>query len=315
MCMNIDRKIVYMLLIIVLSAGFFGYYYIKPLGAVKVSNAQESEISKHQQVTKIISIGTVSDDAVKQITRFQPTADYIAAKLSDNETRYEGKVIVAKTIENMTGLLKEQKLDLYIESPFGTVLVAKKSGSVPFLRRWKDGVAEYHSVFIAKKDTSINTLSNFVGKTIVFEDPGSTSGYFLPKAYLIQKGFNLSQSAGENNIVYIFSGEGENIPLWVIEGKADIGAFNNIEFDALPESVKNKVKIIDRTEDVPRHIVSHRSGMDPALVEKVKQILMNMDRDAQGIEILKNFQKTKKYDEISKDLVFNASKMLDLLEQ
>jgi len=68
--------------------------------------------------------------------------------LSDNKTTYKGKVIIAKNIENISYLLREQKLDLYIDSPFPTIIVNEKSGSVPFLRRWKHGVAEYHTVFL-----------------------------------------------------------------------------------------------------------------------------------------------------------------------
>ncbi len=312
--MNLSQERTYLLLGAVLLIGFAGYYFnINYLNNSKenASATEEPEVSK---VANTISIGYVDDDAVKQIKRFQPHADYIAAKLSTNETIYEGKVIIVKSMENMTDLLKEQKVDIYMESPYTASLVAKRSGSVPFLRRWKDGVEKYHSIFIVKNGSSINTLDDFIGKTIVFEDPGSTSGYFLPKAYLIQKGYNLSQEGGRNIISYIFSGEDENTPVWVVEGKADIGAISNIDFETYPKSLKERLKIIERTFDVPRHVVSHRSGLDPVLVQKIKQILMDMDKDPQGIDILKNFQNTTKYDEISRDELSNTSSMVELIE-
>jgi hypothetical protein len=63
--------------------------------------------------TNTIRIGTVDVDAVKQIIKFQPTADYIAAKLSNNQTtHYNGKVIITPTVNDMINLLKEQKIDL-----------------------------------------------------------------------------------------------------------------------------------------------------------------------------------------------------------
>jgi hypothetical protein len=40
---------------------------------------------------------------------------------------------------------------------------------------------------------------------------------------------------------------------------------------------------------------------------------MDMDKDPQGIEILKNFEETKKYDTISMDEINNTEKMVDLL--
>lgn len=310
-----NKRSVHVFLAIILLAGITGYYFNIRSSADVKENIRE-KIPADPKITKTISIGVISNNAVKQIKQFQPTADYIAAKLSDNRVTYEGKVIVVKSIDNMTELLREQKLDLYMESPFATVIIANKSGSVPFLRRWKDGAAQYYSVFIVRKNSSINTLADFAGKTIAFEDAGSTSGYLLPKAYLIQNGLNVSQSSGKNNIRYAFSGEDENTPLWVVEGTSDIGAISNLNFQDLPDSIKVNLRIIDRTIDVPRYVVSHRSGMEPAMVERVKQILMNMDRDPQGVKIMKDLQNTAKYDEISsEDEIFASVRdMIRLLE-
>src|SRR5215208_4574504 len=303
--------------------------------------------------TNTIRIGTVDVDAVKQIIKFQPTADYIAAKLSNNQTtHYNGKVIITPTINDIINLLKEQKIELYFESPFTIVLVDKESDAVPFLLRWKEGVAQYHSIFIVKKNSPINTINDFVGKTIAFEAPESTSGYLLPKAYLVQIGFSLSGEATEsyltqgraggvlsggsnitnssidesignsnsnnNTIRYVFAREDQNIPLWIVEGKADIGVISNVDIEQETyESVKSQLKIVDRTIDVPRHVVSHRSELDPVLVEKIKHMLVYMDKDQEGIKILKNFEETTKYEEIkNRDETFKViNDMLKALEQ
>jgi phosphonate transport system substrate-binding protein len=307
--MNPGHKMIIAALAAVLAAIFILNYFYSG------DTTKNEEIVPGAVSTNVtISIGTVSEDAVKQIKTFQPTADYIAEKLSTGKVRYEGKVIIAKTIDNMSDFLIEQKPDLFFDTPFAATIAANKSGSVPFLRRWRDGVPEYHSVFIVKKNSSIKKLNDFYGKTIAFEDPGSTSAYLLPKAYLIQKGFNLSEYPGKNNISYAYSGADENTPVWIIEGKADIGAISNVNFENYPDSIKDKITIIERTKNVPRHVVSHRSGLEPEKVEKIKEILLNMDRDPKGIEILKNF-KTGKYDELpnKEEFMTNISMMIDLL--
>ncbi len=88
-----------------------------------------------------------------------------------------------------------------------------------------------------------------------------------------------------------------------------------MNFENYPDSIKDKITIVGKTENVPRHVVSHRSGMEPEMVEKIKVILLNMDRDPKGIEILTNF-KTKKYDELTnkEEFLTNISKMIDLLK-
>jgi phosphonate transport system substrate-binding protein len=300
------------------------------VASVNIKSPEKTD-AQPMKTVNTIRIGTVDVDAVKQIMKFQPTADYIATKITNETTEFKGEVIIPSTVNEMAKLLKEQRVDLYFESPFTIALVDNESGAVPFLLRWKEGVAQYHSIFIVKNNSSIKTLNDFARKTIAFEAPESTSGYLLPKAYLVQKGFKLvaepiagestknSSNNDDNNIIrYVFAREDQNIPLWVVEGKADIGVISNVDFEQeVYESVKSQLKIIDRTIDVPRHVVSHRSEMEPALVQKIKDVLLNMDKDPEGIEILRNFENSTRYEEINnKDQLFlPINNMLQLLEQ
>jgi phosphonate transport system substrate-binding protein len=320
------------------------------IAPVNVNNSEKAN-AEQIKTTNTIRVGTVDVDAAKQITKFQPTADYIAAKLSNETTQYRGKVIIPSTVDDMIKLLKEQRIDLYFESPFTIALVDNGSGAVPFLLRWKEGVPQYHSIFIVKNNSSIKKLNDFVEKTIAFEAPESTSGYLLPKAYLVQKGFkligestesylaqrepavisegpNTSSSGidlpgrsgidGNSTIRYIFAREDQNIPLWIVEGKADIGVISNVDLEQETyESIKSQLKIVDRTIDVPRHVVSHRSELEPALVDKIKNVLLNMDKDPEGIKILRNFENSTKYEEINnRDQLFGPiNNMLFQLEQ
>jgi phosphonate transport system substrate-binding protein len=301
------------------------------VASVNIKSSEKTD-AQPMKTVNTIRIGTVDVDAVKQIMKFQPTADYIATKITNETTEYKGEVIIPSTVNEMANLLKEQRVDLYFESPFTIALVDNESGAVPFLLRWKEGVAQYHSIFVVKNNSSIKTLNDFAGKTIAFEAPESTSGYLLPKAYLVQKGFKLvaepiagestknsSNDDNNNNIIrYVFAREDQNIPLWVVEGKADIGVISNVDFEQeVYESIKSQLKIIDRTIDVPRHVVSHRSEMEPALVQKIKDLLLNMDKDPEGIEILRNFDNSTRYEEINnKDQLFRPiNNMLQLLEQ
>ncbi|NJD77014.1 MAG: phosphate/phosphite/phosphonate ABC transporter substrate-binding protein [Candidatus Methanoperedens sp.] len=306
-----NMRWIYVVLAIALVAGLAGYYtYINLNDDIK--NSPEQQKTGLSRNTRTITIGTDSYYAAKQLTEFQPLADYIALKLSDDETIYEGRVVVVKTVDNVTDLLKEKKIDLYIASPFTVYLVSKKSGAIIFLRGWRDGVPQYHSLFVVRNDSSIRTLQDFLGKTIAFQTPESSSGYLLPRAHFLEKGLNLSQSDGKNSVKYIFTEEEEeNIVLWVIEGKADIAALSNLNFDKLVKSRKDELKIIDRTIDVPRLVVSYRSDIDPSLLERIRQVLLDMDKDPQ---ISSFTTRTKKYDEISEEEINNISRLTNLLD-
>jgi phosphonate transport system substrate-binding protein len=127
-----------------------------------------------------------------------------------------------------------------------------------------------------------------------------------------------SSNDGNNTIRYVFAREDQNIPLWIVEGKVDIGVISNVDFEQETyENVKSQLRIVDRTIDVPRHVVSHRSDMEPALVQNINNILLNMDKDPEGIKILRDFENSIKYEEIkNKDQLFGPiNNMLLLVEQ
>jgi len=255
------------------------------------------ETNPIEEYTNEIRIGTIGEDAVSLIHNFQPVADYLALKLSVDE-KYEGKVVIAKNMGDMIELINDQEIDLFVDSPITAVIISEQTESDPILRRWKDGVSEYHSVFFSIKDSGIS-INELFGKTIIFENRESSSGYFLPKSFLIENGVNLKQGNDNfDSMNYVFAGEDVNIPLWLLQDKGDVGVVSNIAYVEISEVYDDKFIILFETESIPRHIVIQRSDIDSILSEKIKQILINMDEDEEGIKILKDFKNTKKFDDI-----------------
>lgn len=261
-------------------------------------------------------IGTIGTDAVKIITSFQPTADYISEKLSNENTKYEGKVMVVKTTDEMIELLQEQKIDLYVESPLTAILISEKSDAIPILYRWKDNTFQYHSVFFVKSGSNIVNLNDLSENTISFEAPESTTGYLLPKSHLIQNGVSFDTNT-KNDLKYVFSGTDETTSSWVIAEISDIGVMANIDYDKLPEITKSQLRVIDRTIDVPRHLVLQRSGLDSDISEEIKTILLDMHKDPKGMKILKEFKDTAKYTEIKnkQELTNDIKEILEFLNK
>lgn len=239
------------------------------------------------------TIGTIEQDAVKSITQLQPTADYLAEKLSDSDMRYKGKVIVVKTSKDMIESLRNQKIDLALDSPIIMQYVADKSDASPFLIRWKNGLPNYHSIFVVKNESAINSLEEIKGKTIIFEDPTSSSAYYLPKYHLIQRGFSFDKEQHDTN--FVFSGDNDNTIAWLLDGRGDVAAMSNVDYAKLDDATKRKIKIIERTQDIPRNLVIHRGDLDPRLVEKISETLTSMGNDPLGLKIMNDFQGTIKY--------------------
>lgn len=249
-----------------------------------------------------ISLGIVSTKPQKRIEEHRDFVDYLARKLSSTH-EIKGSVVVAPAPLELAKLLIERKVDFYMDSPYPTFIINKHTDARVLLRRWKGGVSEYKSVLFTKRDSGIARLEHLLGKMIAFEDPGSTSGYFLPKALLLKKGFNLTEKpsfqadVSPREIGYLFAqGSEKNILNWVLSRKAAAGAFNDNDLGTLDEKTKAEIVVLAETERFPRHFLSVRKDLAPALVNRLREILLSMDGDAEGKKILQKTDNTTKFD-------------------
>ena len=249
------------------------------------------------------TLGIVSQIHLKEIeNRFRDFAAYVASRLSAG-SKVEGKVIVAPTPPQLAALLAEKKVDFYMESPYPTYVIndVHDAGTL-LLRRWKGGMAEYRALIFTKRNGATRRLEDLRGRIIAFEDPGSTSGYFLPKFFLSRSGFKLAEkSRVESNVSpgeigYIFAhSQGALIDL-VLTDQVAAGAFSDDDYGALDEKKKANIGILAETERLPRHLLSIRKDLAPGVAKRLEEILLSMHEDPEGRRILEKIDQTTKFD-------------------
>jgi phosphonate transport system substrate-binding protein len=266
-----------------------------------------------------IIIGSIHLEPAAEVKRFWPLARYLANQLQ-SEGIDQGRVVVAQSILQMAAFLREGKVDVYIDSPFTAVAVTRLSGSKFLLRRWKMGVGEYHTVFFARKDSGISRLEDLKGKTIAFEEPFSSSGYLLPKMVLVEQGLKLvpKQAAAEavepDEVGYVFSYNDESTIIWVLRGKVVAGAIDNHRFLQQAKGTLENLTIISETFPIPRHIVSYRADLPHTLVDRIKEVLLQMDQQEEGRKVLEEFEKTTKFDAIPDQAMLPLLKSTTFIE-
>jgi phosphonate transport system substrate-binding protein len=250
--------------------------------------------------TKTITLGVVAEKNQKEIeAHFQDFVRYLAKKLSSS-SKIEGKIVVTSTQSRLANLLTEKKVDLYMESPRPTYMINSVYGAGKLLlRRWKGGMADYHSAIFTTRNGETKHLEDLKGKIIAFEDPESTSGFFLPKLFLTKKGFKLSPKAQidakvlPGEVGYIFAqSQGKLVDL-VLTKQVAAGAFSNDDYAALDGNKKANISILAETASLPRHLVSVRKNLDPALAKGLEKILLSMHEDPEGRSILEKTGTTK----------------------
>jgi phosphonate transport system substrate-binding protein len=253
-------------------------------------------------IVKTITLGVISEKPRERIKEYRDFVHYVAQRLSST-SEIKGNLVVARTVPQLTTLLNEKKVDFYVESPYPTFLINEQTGAKLLLRRWKGGRSEYRSLIFTKRDTGIIRLEDLLGKIIAFEDPGSTSGYFLPKAFLHRKGFKLTEkqsfqaNVSLNEIGYLFAhGDEDNSINWVLLRKVAAGTFSDNDFDALSNRKATELNVLAETETIPRHLVSVRNDLELTLVSRLKETLLAMHHDKESRKILKEIDKTTKFD-------------------
>lgn len=269
---------------------------------------------------QVITIGDVGlGSATKKIERLLPLADYLAEHLSEFGIR-RGDVVIAGDTDEMAQLISDKRVDIYIDSPYPTLQVKKTAGSRIIARRWKDSAPEYWSTYVALRDSGITQVEDLVGKTVAFEEPHSTSGFVLPAGTLIQRGYSLTQvtgpeeKAGPDEIGYFFSGDEENSFQALLQGKADAAGVSNQDYEELPAELKMQFVAFDQTIVVPRQLVSVGPAMGLEMVDKVSELLMEMDQTERGRQLLAGLKNTTKFDPPPADLDLTLHELNELLQ-
>ncbi len=254
-----------------------------------------------QATGDVLVIGSISRSIKEEIETFQPLADYLGPRLEAVGIR-SAKIAVVTTASEMARRLANGEIDIYIDSPIIAAQISRKSGAKPFLRRWKKGVAEYQTLFVTRQDSDIKSLDDLLGRVVAFDDPHSSSGYLLPKAMLMERGYRLVQvtdpgaSVPPDAIGYVFSMDDVNTMFWVDRGKVDAGVTSPGFLKKYGDRYRNRLRVLASSMKMPRHVVVHRGDLDPAVVRELERVLTGMEHDEAGRKTLKAFQKTTRFD-------------------
>ena len=251
-----------------------------------------------------LTLGRISQEPGKNIDRLAAMAEYLSAALAPHGIATVD-IVIAESPERMAEMLRNGEVDLFSETPFIAFDMAERRLAEPLMREWKKGVAEYHTVIIARNDGEVGSLKDLKGRKIAFEDPGSTSGYFLPRVALEDAGLSLeelddprSRPTGDA-VGYSFAHGEINIVAWVNRGLADAGAISNLDWEdpkKAPEQLKEGLKIIYETQPVTRSMMMVRQTLDADIKERLASVLAQMHETPEGQAALKKYFKVSRYD-------------------
>lgn len=250
-----------------------------------------------------LTMGTISNAPVKEIRQFTPVIEYVVKQLDLPEIQ-SGEMVMATNIQQMAELLKAGKVDFYYDSPLPSMAVNHLAGSEMVLRRWKHDVPEYTALIFVKQDSKIKDLSDLVGQTVGFKDEFSSSGYLLPRIALSEASLDLTLLPGFSAKVesgktgYLFTKGNENTIIWVLFGRIAAGAISREDFNSKAKADVDQLRILHETLPIPRQVVNFRRDLPKKVQTALMRVLIGMDQNQAGREMLLKFEKTSKFDSI-----------------
>lgn len=231
-----------------------------------------------------LRIGLIPEQNIfTQMQRYEPLADYLSKKM-EIKVNLEVLTRYGNIIDNFVSL----GLDGAFFGSFTYALAHAKLGVEPIARPEKiDGSSTYFGLIFVRKDSNIKTANDMKGKIFTFVDKATTAGYLLPLAFFKENGIEDYRTFFKETY---FAGTHEDAIHDVINRKADAGAAKNTVFYRLAgidKRILRELIVLKRSPDVPNNALAVRKDLDVSIKIKLKETLLNLHKDPDGIYVLK----------------------------
>lgn len=212
----------------------------------------------------------------------------VTVQILEDELGIEVELFQAADYAGVIEALIADRVDLAQFGPFAYVIaIANGADAAPVgvMVGEKDEEPGYQSYLVARSDNDeVNSLEDIVGKRVCFVDPGSTSGFLVPTAGLLDAGIDPN-----NELTGIFAGGHDASVISVASGDCDAGfAFDSMVTELLPERgeiEEGEIKIVWESEIIAGSPMAMRNGLPESLKAEIADIFadrINVDWAAEN---------------------------------
>jgi phosphonate transport system substrate-binding protein len=243
--------------------------------------APREQATPKAETPQVLRLALVpAEDIVEMMNRFEPARQYLEKELGIRIEMFKALDYTA-VIEAM----RAKKLEIAYFGPFSYVLAAERANAQAIVAGGDaaGNLSVYHSIMITHKDSGLQNIDDVKARaaelTLSFVDPASTSGYLIPKGYMESIGIDVEQAFKE----VVFAGGHDASILAVHARKVDFGATWEGPFQrAIAGGVikGDDVRVIWKSDPIPRSPVAVRGDLDPALIKRIQQAFLDMPKKA-----------------------------------
>ena len=251
----------------------------------------------------VLVLGRISDDPKAHYEQLKPLLDYVVPRMADVGIT-EGRILMAHDAQQMNSYLRRGRVDWVTETAGTAMLLANGAGAKPLLLTERDGASRYTTVFFARRDSGIRSLADLRGRSVAFQNPYSTSAYYVPAVELIDHGLPLeillspADRPAPGTVGYLFARTELNIATWVHKRLVDVGVLSNIDWEnpqRVPVAFRSDLTVIHETPSYPRALEMVRGNLDPKVEARLREVLLQAASDPDAREALLQFFKTTRF--------------------
>jgi len=227
-------------------------------------------------------VTTIPEEAAQeQVRKFGPIVRYLEGKLG-----MKVEFVPVNDYPAAVEALVNKQVDMVWFGGFTHVQANVRSGGkiIPIAQREED--TQFKSVFIAKTNSGIRTLTDLKGKQVSFGSASSTSGHLMPRSFLLQAGIDPERDFKR----VAFSGAHDATIASVVSGRVDAAALDITVWNKFVNEKRvdtNDVNVFYTTPGFYNYNWSVHADMPAALRERVTKALLDISpNDPLGKEIL-----------------------------
>lgn len=235
----------------------------------------------------VLVLGRISDDPKAHYEQLKPLLDYVVPRMRDVGI-VEGRILMAKDAQQMGSYLRRGRVDWVTETAGTAMALGQRAGAKPLLLTERSGVGSYHSVFFVRRDSPVTTLEGLRGRTLALQSALSTSAYLVPAMELLDHNLRPEilldprDTPAEDSVGYVFARSELNISTYVHKRVVDGGVISSLDWSddhAMPPAFRQDMRVLYRSEPIPRAVEMVRADLDPAVRDRLQQVLLQASSD------------------------------------
>jgi len=205
----------------------------------------------------------------KLFSIWQPIVDDLQRRTGQ---RFE--LVTSLSVGEYDSDAKNGRYDFIYVNPYMMPLIDKQPGYQPLIR---DG-APLRGILVVRKDSPLQRVEDLRDKTLAVPSMSALGASLLLRAEL-DRDFGVKTRP-------IIAKTHSSVFLHVVNGMADAGGSVQKALAEQDERIRNSLKVLHQTRDVPSHPIAGHPRVPLKVREQVRQAFLEMSADPQGRALL-----------------------------